>query len=261
MYKHHAETIERISQKLQAREEILALLIGGSIAHGFAAEESDVDIMIVVGEEEYARRAAAGELTYWEKESSTYEAGYIDGKYISPGFVREVARRGSEPARFAFQDAIVAFSRLPGLRALVADAARYPRAEKERKIESFYAQFEAWHWYCGEALKLKDPYLLPRAAANFALFAGRLVLAVNERLYPYHKWFLRVLAGVERKPEGFMDMLLAVLRQQEAGGIEALYRAMVEFGGWQDQAKNWPQRFLADTELAWMRDQAPVEDW
>lgn len=260
MYKHHAETIDRVTQKLKAREEILALLVGGSIAHGFAAEDSDVDIMIVVADEEYERRAAAGDLAYWEKESCTYEAGYIDGKYISPAFMREVARHGSEPARFAFHDAIVAYTRLPEIEELIAAIVRYPLAEKAGKLKSFCAQFEAWHWYCGEALKRDDPYLLNYAAANFTLFAGRLVLTVNETLYPYHKWFLRVLAEVERKPEGFMDKMLAVLRGKGASAIEALYQAVADFGDWRELGHDWPSRFMLDTELTWRRDKTPVGD-
>lgn len=114
MFKHHAESIEKLKAKLADREDILALLISGSIAHGFAKASSDVDVMMVVSDKEYARRLSTGELTYWENEVTEYESGYVDGKYISYGFLQQVVEKGSEPARFAFEGAIPFFRRWTG---------------------------------------------------------------------------------------------------------------------------------------------------
>jgi predicted nucleotidyltransferase len=44
--KHHQETIEIITDYFKKEGNIQGLIIGGSIAHGFAAEKSDVDILL-----------------------------------------------------------------------------------------------------------------------------------------------------------------------------------------------------------------------
>jgi len=67
MHPHHEAAIERVVAQLRADPEVKALLLAGSIAHGFQSADSDVDLLIVVSD----------------------------------------AERGSEPARFAFEDAHV----------------------------------------------------------------------------------------------------------------------------------------------------------
>ena len=39
------------------------------------------------------------------------------------------------------------------------------------------------------------------------LFGGRLILAHNEILYPFHKWFMRVLGSAPNKPEWLMECI------------------------------------------------------
>lgn len=100
MYPHHRETIDRISDAFRDDGEVLAVLLGGSVAHGFAGESSDVDIMLIVSEEDYRRRRTADKMLYWSNTLSTYEGGYVDGKYVSIDFIRKVRECGSEPARY-----------------------------------------------------------------------------------------------------------------------------------------------------------------
>src|SRR5688572_17788720 len=112
---HHDETIERVRAHFGAQPEVLALLLVGSLAHGFANEGSDVDIAILVSDEEYARRRAADDLLFLSLELASYAGGYVDGKYVSPSFLDAVEARGSEPARYAFAHARVLFSRQEGV--------------------------------------------------------------------------------------------------------------------------------------------------
>ena len=121
MYKHHITAIETITNKLKARDEVLGVIIGGSIAHGFASEDSDVDIMIVLSEEDYKKALKENTVFYYEKESCDYEGGYVDGKCTSIDYIKKVAEFGSEPARFAFQGAFVSYSKVNGVEQLIAD--------------------------------------------------------------------------------------------------------------------------------------------
>src|SRR3712207_4287705 len=99
MYPHHEETIRRVVEHFEAQPEVRALLLGGSIAHGFASAESDVDIMIIVDEAAHAQRVRDGRLQFFSLELATYPGGYVDGKFIGERFLDEVAERGSDPAR------------------------------------------------------------------------------------------------------------------------------------------------------------------
>lgn len=260
MYPHHEETLRKVTGRFKDREGVLALLLGGSVAHGFERADSDLDIMIVVSEEEYAERRERGELVYFDREDATYDSGYVDGKYITKSFLERVAATGSEPARFAFKDSRIIFSSLDGLSPLLDSIARYPLESKRERIRRFYAQLEAWKWYCGEALKHDNAYLLGRAVSNLVLFGGRMILAHNETLYPYHKWFLTVLDGVAVKPAGLRTQIDALIDSPSPESIEAFHRSILEFTDWKTDGIVWPNLFMLDSELTWMEDKVPVAD-
>lgn len=260
LFTHHQETIGRASEAFKREDNVLAFVVGGSVAHGFATETSDVDVFLLISGEEYRERLKTRQLTFSNRELSTYEGGYIDAKYITVDFLKTVAEKGSEPARFAFKDAFVVFSRIGGLDELLSEASRYPVEQKHEKIEKFCAQFEAWKWFIGEAKKIRDAYLLSQAVSNYVLFAGRLILAHNEELYPFHKWFLRVLRGVANKPAGLMEQIDLVLTRREDDDVERLHEMITEFTDWGFDKRDWPNRFLVDCELAWMNECAAIAD-
>ena len=260
MYRHHIEAIDAITNKLKTREEILGIIIGGSVAHGFSNESSDIDIMIVLTDEDYEKALQNNDLGYFETESTPYEGGYVDGKITCAGYIKSVAENGSEPARFAFKDAFATYSRIEGLDKLIKEASRYPVENKEENIKKFYAQFETWKWYYYEGLKRSNKFLMDYCLSNYVLFAGRLLLAHNETLYPSYKWFLRVLEAVENKPENLMSCINDVVELKSEGAIEALYNSLIEFNTWYTSDKHWSIQFMVDSQLNWVNGTVPIAD-
>lgn len=260
MYAHHIQSIQNVSEYFQREPEVLALLLGGSIAHGFETPTSDVDIMIFVSEEAHKRRLAKNQVHFFNRDLCTYEVGYVDGKYMSLSFVEQVRQKGSEPARFAFAGSQVLFSRIATLEEEIRQIAKYPSAEKAKRIKRFYAQFEAWHWYCQESLRLKNSYLLGTSVGKFILFSGRLILAHNELLYPYHKWFLRVLEDANDQPAGFMEAIHQLNSAPTKANIECLYETVKSFQPWIQGEFSWPTQFMFDSELNWLDGKTPVDD-
>jgi predicted nucleotidyltransferase len=259
IHAHHVETIERVSAHFSAQPEVEALLLVGSLAHGFASEGSDVDIAILVSEAEYERRRAADELLFLSFDLVTYPGGYVDGKYVSRGFLDAVEARGSEPARYAFAHARVLLGDDGGLWQQLERIARYPREGKELRMRRFHAQLEAWHWYTTQAARHDNAYLLGLAVSKLSLFAGRLVLAHNELLYPFHKWFLHVLERAAYKPSGLVEAITALSRAPSAAAATALYELVRDFHPW-PKDERWSAHFLRDTELSWLTAEAPIED-
>src|SRR5215217_5260475 len=183
MIPHHRQSLQNVKEYFQRDPEVLALLLSGSIAHGFQSATSDVDIMIFVSKQDDQKRFQTEQLHLFNRELCTYEGGYVDGKYLGIDFVKQVLEKGSEPARFAFEGGQVLFSRVEGFEADICKIAQYPLSEKTDRIKRFYAQFEAWHCYCSEALAKGNRYLLGTSVSKLILFGGRLILAHNELLY------------------------------------------------------------------------------
>jgi predicted nucleotidyltransferase len=261
MYPHHTQSIQNVTEYFQRDPEVLALLLGGSIAHGFETETSDVDLMIFVSDADYQRRSESNQIHFFNRELTTYAGGYVDGKYSAPGFVKQAIEKGSEPARFAFAGSRILFSKIDGFAEDIRRAAEYPVAQKAERLQRFYAQFEAWHWYCGEALRLKNQYLLGTSVSRFILFSGRLILAYNEILYPYHKWFFRVLQDARHQPVDLLPAMLSLSEFPTSQNIETLYEKIKRFQTWVDESSfSWPTQFMLDSELNWLEGRTPVDD-
>jgi predicted nucleotidyltransferase len=249
---HHQATIDRATERLRARDDVRAVLVGGSIAHGFATASSDVDLLIVVDDAEWDRRLAAGDTTELDLESPTYEGGYVDMKYLSVGFIRDVAARGSEVARFAFDGAIVAWSSIDELENELHAAARYPREEQRERIRAFHAQLEYWRWMFNEGDRMGNAYVKTLAAPYVVLFAGRLILAHNEVLYPGYKWLLRVLRDVDDQPAGLIAAIEEVVATPDKHHVELLFALVTGWRDWGVDDQHWGTKFMLDTELAWL---------
>lgn len=245
-----------------ADRAVVALLLGGSLAHGFASEFADIDFITVVTPEDYARRRATGRLTHAAREPCTYPGGYVDGKFVDLAFLREVAARGSEPARYAFADARFVIERDASVRPLVDEIVRYPIEGLTDRMQRFAAQLLAWQWYFAQGLEKDSAYLQQLAAHKLVLFSCRLVLAHNRLLYPYHKWMLRVTATAPDRPSTLMDDLDALLAAPSTESIDAHVRGLLEFVGIDhtELASGWGGYFLADNELTWRDGTTPIDD-
>ena len=258
MYLHHQEALDRIRPRFESDENVLGVLLAGSIGHGFARPDSDVDLLIILPDDLHAAHERDGTLTFIDRDCCSWENGYVDCKYVSPGLMERVKADGSEPARFAYAGASVVFSRIDGLEALIAQIASYPIERKEKNLRSFFAQFRTWNWFCGEAFKHENAYLLSQSIDNLILFGGRLLLAHNETLYPYHKWFLKVLDGVRERPEGLMKQIDDLLAVRDAEKVARLYESIAKFRDWPDAS--WSHQFMIDSELSWLTGRTSIAE-
>jgi hypothetical protein len=261
LYPHHQLTVERLIDRFKADPNFLALLIGGSLVKGYGNESSDIDFMLIATDEEFARREPQRALTYYATDLCDYPGGYVDGKIVNVAFLEEVADRGSEPARSALEKVIVVYSQVPQLDDLLQRITAYPEANHTAKIQSFYAQLLAMQWYVGEAEKRDNPYLMMHTVSELALFGGRLILAHNRMLYPYHKWFLRRLQDAPAKPDNLMALIDHLLNEPSKANADRFCEAILDFTTWPAPPEGWPARFMEDTEWAWRRGSAAIADW
>jgi len=260
MRPHHERTIRRLADYFSKQEEYLAVIVGGSIAKGLEKEDSDVDIVLVVTDELYEEKWERNELFYITAEFCDYPDGYVDGKIVNLRYMEAAAERGNEITRAAFKGAFVVHSKIEGMEEIVRRIPEYQVQEKRAKIQSFYAQFECAYWYLGEAIRRNDRYLLNYAVSQLILYGGRLILAHNEILYPYHKLFMTELKRVPEKPDNLMELIEVLLEEPNAENAKAFYDAIKGFRFWNEAWEGWQTRYLKDTELAWLDNRAFIGD-
>jgi len=209
--------------------------------------------------EEFEKRRKTNMYLYFETKFCNYPGGYIDGKVVNLDFLKNLAERGSEPARDAFRDSWIAFTKIPELESIFKKIPLFQKEEKLEKIRKFYAQFECANWIIKEAEKRNDQYLLTRGITDLILFGGRLILEHNEILYPFHKLFMQTLEKAPEKPKNLMTLINTLLNDRSSTNAEALYNAIKEFRKWEIR-EFWAIRFLLDTEWAWINGEPYVGD-
>ncbi len=258
---HHQRAIHQLADAYRDDPEFLGLIIGGSVAKGFARDDSDVDFLIIATDESFDRRLAARDLFINRTDLCDYEGGYVDGKIVNLPFLEAVAAKGNEPSRAAFEGAFVAYSRVDGLDELINRIPVYPEAGHEARVKAFYCMAFMGHWLMNEAQRHGNRYAITRAASQLALYAGRLILAHNRRLFPFHKWLPRTLEAVPDKPADMISNFNRLLDEPNTDHAAALFDSIRSFRDWgvtDLEAYTW---FMTDVEWSWMSDTTPMEDW
>lgn len=258
---HHRRAIDRLTDEYRDDKRFNALIIGGSVAKGFARPDSDVDFLIVATDDEFNRRRMQDDLFINRTDLCDYDGGYVDGKIVNHAYLEELADKGNEPSRAAFEGAFAAYSHLPGLDALLAKIPVYPEHDRDRRIKTFYCMAFMQQWLMHEAIRHDNRYTITRAASQLALFSGRLILAHNRTLFPYHKWLTRTLESVEDKPVELLSLIDALLEKPNAENADALFQSVKGFQDWgvsDLEAYTW---FMTEVEWAWMSGITPMEDW
>ncbi len=257
---HHQSAINRLAKTYQGDALFVALIIGGSVAKGYARPDSDVDFMMVATDEEFTRRDASNDLFINRRDLCDYEGGYVDGKVIDLAYLREVATFGNEPSRAAFQGAFTVFCTNPDVDKLLAQIPVYPEEGHDERIRAFYSMAFMQNWLMGEANRHGNPYTILRAASQMAFYAGRLILAHNRVLYPYHKWLPRALRDVPDKPVGFMKAFSALTAKPSAENASELFESLCAFRDWgvsDIEAYTW---FMRHVEWGWRQGSPSLED-
>lgn len=254
--------MERVVARFRDDERFLALLLGGSVVQGVATETSDIDILLVATDEEFALRQQTGEFSYYDTEDCDYPGGYVDGKILDLAFLREAADRGSEPIRAAFNKVIIGFSRLPELPDLLRRIPLYPEAERVEKIRAFYGQVQLLaRYFIPAAEKRRDPYLLMQSAANLCLYTSRLVLAENRVLFPSHKRLMETVALVPDQPERFQERIAALLAHPGAETAQDVLACIEAYRDWGITFRQAVVRMMQDTEWRWRTSRPDLVDW
>ncbi len=260
-YPNHEFAIHKITETFKKDESILAVIVAGSTAHGTAKEDSDVDLMIVISEEAYHKKMSENNI--WEGrtlECGAYGNIFLDMRYIALSYIRQVIDRGNEPTRFAFTGTYATYDKTENINELLALACAYPIENKQSNINRFYAQLKTWQWFCGEAIKKDNLYLLRHSVNKLILFGGRLILAHNEILFPYHKWFIPELNNAEKKPDNILQLVDTLLLAPDKESIDAYFKAIHEYHDWYKSDVQWPNQFAEDCEFTWIEGKAPIDD-
>ena len=260
MFKHHQDTLERSVSFFQQDSTVLAVVLGGSIAKEVEKPTSDVDVLVVVTSEEFARRRTNREYAAVYRDLADYEGGYVDAKFVDEAFLLAAAKHGSEPTRDSFVGARAVWSKIDDLDNVLAIIPIYPEAEREDKMRRFYSGALIQRFFLKEAEARKDPFLLHYSASLMALFFGRLILAHNRILFPSNKRLMERVASAPDRPEGILEALNALISHPSAESGRALTEIMDEFHWWGIDWATALGQYTEDSEFNWLDNPPPLTE-
>jgi len=262
MRAHHRRAMKRVVERFRDDERFLAVILGGSVVRDMATDTSDIDILLVATDEEYAKRKQTGEFSYYYTEDCDYPGGYVDGKVLDVSFLREAADHGSEPTRSSFIGVLIGSSRLPELPDLLEHIPVYQEHERADKVEAFYGQIQlAGRYFIPEGEKRNDPYLVMQSTANLCLYSSRLVLAENRILFPSHKRLMETVAKAPDQPERFRERIAALLAQPGAATALEVLDCIESFRDWGITFRQAVSREMLDSEQRWRVSRPDLADW
>ena len=206
MYQHHFDSIQKLKTYFSGKNGVIALILGGSVVKGNARPDSDLDAIVVVTEEMYARLEGENRLAEVVRGFCTYEGGYFDVKYKTKGILKRAAECASEPTRNAFEKAQVLFSSDPEIEPLVHKIEQYPVWQKKEKLACFSANLKLNSDYFFHCTGKDNAYMRAHLAQEIVYSVYRLILLENELLFPCNRRLEETVRRAEHRPEDILEL-------------------------------------------------------
>lgn len=233
MLKHHQDSLKVMEDHFKADQDVIALILGGSVAKGEARPDSDLDGMVILTDQAYQKRKQAGNVAEVITGKCTYEHGYFDIKYFTKGYLVAAAERGSEPTRNSFLKSRVIFTSDPEIEEIIKGIPVYPKEKKQERIRLFYSILSyANGYFYNSASRNNDQYMLDKCRFEIVYAGLRMLYAYNEVLFPCHLRLIEYASRLKHKPDGIVEMAKAVSEKRDDESKSAFVEAIRNFTDW-----------------------------
>lgn len=264
MYQHHQQSLEKaiayFTEISDKKDDIIAIILGGSVAKGCERVDSDLDFMIVVTDERYQQLEQKRQTVETIGGYCTYPEGYFDTKYYPKAFLEQVAQKGSEPARNAFFNVKCVYTKDPTIPAMIEAISRFPTELKEEKMLSFYAALSLNMGYFWDMSK-HDIFLRTKAASEIVLYGLRLLLQQQEVLFPCAKSLYQTVQRLEHKPEGILQKANALLINRDDQSKQDFVDTLLTFLDYHPPEEVILTQYVKDHEHWWNEPRPVIAEW
>ncbi len=266
MYKHHEESLEIMKDYFQHqfpdRDQVIALVFGGSVAKGMERPDSDLDAMAIVTEEYFEKRQKDNSTTEVINGMCTYEGGYFDIKYMTKEYIKAAAEKGSEPTRNSFIGSRVLFSKDPEIETIVKDIPVFQISEMEDKQLSFYSALQANYMYFWKMCQ-PEGYMKTHAAAEIVYMIYRLILQENHILFPSNRRLEETVKRAPKKPEGIVELCQEFCETYDPDLCDRIVDAYTKWTTYQmpEDLSVIFTRYQLDYEQWWITPRPLINEW
>lgn len=262
MYKHHEESIEIMKNFFMEREEVIAVILGGSIAKGCERPDSDLDAMVIITPEAYDERVKSNTTVETIFGHCTYEGGYFDTKYMTKEYLIDAAKHASEPTRNSFDGARVIYSKDPEIESILNQVPVFQKSEQADKMLSFFADYSLNYGYF---LKMCKPegFMRLHAIGEIIYSVYRMILQEKEVLFPCNRRLEETVDGLADKPENIVELGQKLAADQTDESADAFVNAYLAWRKYPlpEDYSHVLSRYTADFEQWWREPRPLVNEW
>lgn len=262
MYQHHVESIENMKRYFMDREEVIAVILGGSVAKGCERADSDLDAMVVLTPEAYEERVKNNTTveTIWGH--CTYEGGYFDTKYMTKAYLMEAAEKASEPTRNSFIKSRVIYSKDDEIEEIVNRIPMFQKREQADKMMSFYSDYFLNYNYF---LKICKPegFMRVHVCSEIIYSIYRMILQEKEVLFPCNRRLEETVESLEDKPEHIVELGRKFAADQLDESGDAFVQAYFAWRKYPvpEDSSQVLSTYTADFEQWWRVPRPLVAEW
>jgi len=254
MLKHHEESLLIMKEYFQADPEVIAFILGGSVAKGEERPDSDLDGMLIITDHAYEKRQSEGRIAECIYGKCTYLKGYFDVKYFNKKYLEAAVERGSDPTRNSFVKSRVIFSHDPSIERIVEKISIYPRDKKQERIKLFHSvlRLSSGYFY-NDALVSGDKYMLDKCCFETVYAGLRMLFAYNEVFFPSHKNLIKYTECLSHKPDNIVALAKEVNEKKDTSSRDAFVNAILNFTDWGfDINSGFGSTYVKAMEQTWL---------
>ena len=262
MYQHHRESLENLKSYFAGRAEVIAVIFGGSVAKGCERQDSDLNAMVVVTDEEYELRQRENRTAETIEGHCTYKGGYFDIKYMTKQFLADAAERGSEPARNAFVKSVVLFTKDSEISELVSRIPVFQIQEKDEKMLSFYADFWLNYYYFLKSCPI-DGYMRLHAFNEVIYSVYRMILQEHEILFPSNRRLEEFVHDISEETARLTALGRACAETQKMEWLDEFVDYFLKLSTYEapEDIGTVLSRYTTDFEQWWRVPRPNINEW
>ncbi len=249
-------TIDKVITEAKKDSSVLGVILVGSLAKGTEKEKSDVDVLIVVTDVSFNEYSRKHQL-YWTlpvKDKQSYCE--VDGKIINKDFIHKAINYGTESIKKTLQYSKVIFSKdneiernLKFLKDIIEVNQVY--------TTHFYALMKSKRYTADD--DLDNIMQLKRSILDTVLYACRLVLAHNNKLYPCMKNMEQEIETCIDKPNHFIENMHKLLETLSLDDLDTFYKEVEEYYKCYVLDEQERKSYVIENEFFWYFNGKPYE--
>lgn len=219
-------TIEKIIEFAANNNDIIAILLCGSIADGTETDNSDVDIIVIITDDSFQKRILKKEY-FWGSDFDRNEFPVeIDGKILPESFLHDVWKNGSENIQSTVSNAKLLYSKNNILDFLVPERIMSDNYKTEQ-IRKFYSMMKSSRFSFNKSGG--NIFYLHKLIHDTIYYACRLVLTYNNLYFPCVKNVFKEISKCKAVPDNFEDRIKKLLSTYSESDLDDFYQSVDVF--------------------------------